>query len=138
MSKASYLVELIGDTTWNEKQSVNDWLNDRAAEGWELITVDSGAGYFVRKNQGPENVTVPHVSQSGATLNCTMGEWTHDPTSYVYQWYLDGAAVTGTDDTSPDYTVQSADLGKAATCVVTASNAYGTGEAPASNSIIVT
>lgn len=82
----------------------------------------------------PVNVTVPAVIQSAFTLSCTMGEWTGEPTSYSYQWALDGSDV-GTD--SAMYAVQDADVGKSATCVVTATNAGGSGTAPASNAVII-
>ena len=35
----------------------------------------------------PVNVDVPHVSGTGtvgSTLNCTMGNWQNEPTSYAY------------------------------------------------------
>jgi hypothetical protein len=135
MSGNEYLAQLIGDTTWSSSERVNQWLNDRAAEGWQLVAMDNGAGFFVRALAAPGNVDVPHVSQTGDTLNCTMGNWTHDPTSYAYQWQLDGDNV-GTD--APDYTRAEADVGKTATCVVTATNASGSTTAPPADSIVVT
>jgi hypothetical protein len=82
----------------------------------------------------PTVVDVPLVTQSGSTLNCTMGNWTGEPTSYAYQWKLDGVdAGTGT----ADYAVQAGDVGKAATCTVTATNAAGSTAAPVSNSVTV-
>jgi hypothetical protein len=134
MSDSEYLAQLIGDVQWDQKDEVIQWLNNRAAEGWQLVTMDNGAGYFVRGRSAPTNVAVPFVSQSGATLQSTMGEWTQDPTSYAYQWQIDGAAV-GTD--SPQYARVSGDVGKTATCVVTASNASGSATAPPSNGLVV-
>lgn len=83
----------------------------------------------------PANVDVPHVTQDGTTLNCTMGNWDGVPTTYAYAWQMDGLAV-GTD--SATHTVTPADTGKSATCVVTATNAIGSTEAPTSNAVIVT
>jgi hypothetical protein len=83
----------------------------------------------------PVNRDVPHVTQSGDTLNCTMGNWEGEPTSYGYQWKIDGA-VAGTD--SATHTVAAADVGKAATCVVTATNAHGSTAAPPSNEVVIT
>jgi hypothetical protein len=82
----------------------------------------------------PINVDVPHASQSGATLNCTMGNWQQTPTGYAYAWTIDGAAA----GTAADYTVTPADVGKSATCIVTATNAVGSTAAPPSNAVTIT
>ncbi|HTI78897.1 MAG TPA: hypothetical protein VL614_00450 [Acetobacteraceae bacterium] len=82
----------------------------------------------------PVNVDVPYVSQNGAVLSCTLGNWDGSPTSYLYLWQLDGTPV-GTADTYP---VQPADVGKSATCTVSATNDAGTTSAPVSNAIVVT
>ena len=78
---------------------------------------------------------VPYVSQAADKLNCTMGNWEGEPTNYGYQWKIDGT-VAGAD--SADYTVQSADAGKTATCTVTATNAHGSTAAPPSNEVTIT
>jgi hypothetical protein len=83
----------------------------------------------------PVNVDVPMVSQGGSTLNCTMGNWQNVPTSYAYQWKMAGAAI---GSNAPTYTVTAGDVGKTATCVVTASNALGSTAAPPSNGVVVT
>jgi hypothetical protein len=77
----------------------------------------------------PINVDVPHVSQDGDTLACTMGNWDNTPTSYAYAWQLDGSDASGTDDMLG---VTSDDIGKTATCIVTATNAAGSTAAPPS------
>lgn len=82
----------------------------------------------------PVNTAVPHVSQTGNVLNCTMGVWTGEPTSYAYQWQLDGVEV-GSD--APDYTTSPGDVGTTATCVVTATNLGGSTAAPPSNGVVV-
>jgi hypothetical protein len=82
----------------------------------------------------PANVAVPHVSQAGAVLTCTMGEWDGTPTAYAYQWQLDGADV-GTND--PTYDVLAPAVGHTATCIVTATNAIGSTAAPPSNAVVV-
>ena len=82
----------------------------------------------------PVNRDVPAVTQSGSTLSCTMGNWEGEPTSYAYQWKIDGVdAGTGT----ADYAVQAGDVGKMATCVVTATNAHGSTAAPPSVGVVV-
>ena len=82
----------------------------------------------------PVVVDVPLVTQSGATLNCTMGNWQGEPTSYAYAWQINGSAV-GTDQAT--YEVQAGDVGGTATCTVTATNAAGSTAAPVSNSVTV-
>ena len=83
----------------------------------------------------PANTTLPAVTQAVDLLSCTMGEWTGEPTTYSYQWKVDGAVV-GTD--AATHTVASADAGKAASCIVTATNAMGSTAAPPSADLVVT
>jgi hypothetical protein len=83
----------------------------------------------------PVNTTLPAVTQAADTLTCTMGEWTGEPTTYSYQWKVDGTVV-GTD--AATHTVTSADAGKAASCIVTATNAMGSTAAPPSADLVVT
>jgi hypothetical protein len=136
------MVKRFGGAAMPNDDALVAWLNEHAAEGWTLVTVDADVGYFVRGGAPPPeepiavptNVDVPAVTQNGTTLNCTMGNWTGEPTSYAYQWKIDGTN-RGTD--SPDYTVQDADVGNTATCVVTATNAAGSGTAPPSVGLVV-
>ena len=83
----------------------------------------------------PVNVDVPFVSQTEATLNCTMGNWEGEPTSYAYLWAIDGV---DSSTTGPDYPVAFEDVGKTASCIVTATNAAGSTVAPPSNEIVIT
>jgi hypothetical protein len=78
----------------------------------------------------PVVVDVPYASQSEGILNCTMGNWQNEPSS----WMVDGAPAGNDANT---YTVQAADVGKVATCTVTATNAEGATEAPPSNAITI-
>jgi hypothetical protein len=82
----------------------------------------------------PVNRDVPFVSQAGATLNCTMGNWDGAPDSYAYQWKLDGVDA---GDGTANYTSVVGDVGKTATCTVSATNAAGTTAAPVSNSVMI-
>lgn len=83
----------------------------------------------------PVNTVAPAVTPSPATVgqacSCTTGTWTGSPTSYSYQWKLDGSNV-GTDSSS--YTPVAAGT---LTCTVTASNAGGAGTPAVSNSVTV-
>jgi len=83
----------------------------------------------------PVNRDVPLVMGDGivgSTLNCTMGNWENEPTSYEYAWQTDGSpnSATGTN-----YNVVAGDAGKAISCVVTATNAAGSTAAPVSNAV---
>ena len=82
----------------------------------------------------PANTTVPAVTQTGTTLTCTQGEWSGEPTSYAYAWKLDDAAA-GSD--AATYECRPADVGKSATCTVTATNAAGSTAAPPSVGVVV-
>jgi hypothetical protein len=85
----------------------------------------------------PTNVDIPFVSGTGdvgSSLNCTMGNWTGEPTGYVGKWMSDGTVEVGT---GADYVVADTDVGHSLTCVVTATNVLGEGTAPPSNAIVV-
>jgi len=83
----------------------------------------------------PVNTVAPAVTPSPATVgqacSCTTGTWTGSPTSYSYQWKLDGSNV-GTNSSS--YTPVAAGT---LTCTVTPSNAGGAGTPAVSNSVTV-
>ena len=95
---------------------------------------DGGNGEGAAPTEAPVNRDVPYVEQRDTTLNCTMGNWDGEPTSYAYRWEIDGTQAGGD---SADYTVNEADKGKSATCTVTATNAVGSTTAPPSNSVTV-
>jgi hypothetical protein len=62
----------------------------------------------------------------GATLSCAPGVWTGAST-FSYQWYRNGVALSGNGASTSVYTVQSVDLTTAAAfqCAVTGGNAGG-------------
>ena len=104
-----------------------------------LLTEEGdGGGPDPAPTTPPINVDVPHVQQAGSELTCTMGNWEGmqaEPHSYAYQWQLDGADITGGTASLP---IMADDVGKTATCVVSATNALGTTAAPPSNGVVVT
>lgn len=108
-----------------------DWLNNDRTHSAEIAKLLAAMTSAVGP---PTNVDVPFVSQTGATLFCTMGNWQGEPTSYAYAWHSDGVANGATD---PTYTVQPDDSGHSLACVVTATNALGSTAAPMSNSVAV-
>jgi hypothetical protein len=91
----------------------------------------------VPEPQPPVNVTVPYVGGEGAVdarLTCTMGTWDGEPTDYAYRWKRDGTTDLGVGD---NYVVKEDDAGHSITCVVTATNAAGSTEAPPSNAVAI-
>jgi hypothetical protein len=85
--------------------------------------------------EAPTVVDVPHLSQEGSVLTCTMGNWTGEPGAYSYQWLSDGTGIgTGTDLNT--YSVTGADVGHSITCTVTATNGFGTASST-SNAVVV-
>jgi len=87
----------------------------------------------------PTNRDVPLVMGDafpGGTLTCTMGNWDGEPDSYQYNWKSDGQpakATTGGDT----YQVLPEDVGHNISCVVVATNAAGSTEAPQSNEMMI-
>jgi hypothetical protein len=82
------------------------------------------------------NAALPTISGTptvGSPLACSNGSWTGESqslsvgwplvTPFSYQWMRNGAAITGS--TSPTYLVQTADLGHALECEVTATTEAG-------------
>jgi hypothetical protein len=110
----------------------------------ETISPLQGAEYLVRLDRRlsaiearlvPLVVDTPYVggtAEVGGTLNCTMGNWRGEPTSYAYQWKRDG---TNVGDGTASYVVLAADGGHSITCVVTATNGAGSTAASPSNAV---
>jgi hypothetical protein len=109
-----------------------DWLNGDRTHAQEIAKL---TGALTAAQGPPVNVDVPHVSQTGSTLSCTMGNWTGEPTGYAYAWHGNGVAIGGA--TAATYTVQPGDAGHSLACVVTATNARGSTAAPMSNAVTV-
>jgi hypothetical protein len=108
-----------------------DWSNNDRTHAREIASLTasmSGA------QAPPVNIDVPFVSQTGNVLSCTMGNWTGEPTGYTYAWHNDGVANGATD---PTYNIQPDDSGHGMACVVSATNAHGTTNAPMSNAVTI-
>jgi hypothetical protein len=108
-----------------------DWLNNDRTHQSEIAAL---AATLTAAQGPPVNVDVPMVTQVGALLSCTMGNWSGEPTSYTYAWCNDGVANGAIDAT---YTVVPDDSGHSLACVVTATNALGSTVAPMSNAVAV-
>jgi hypothetical protein len=82
----------------------------------------------------PTVLDAPYISQAGAVISCTLGNWNGAPSTRSYQWKIDGTNVGLNQAT---YTRIAGDVGKTATCVMTATNAVGTSAPVSSNAIVV-
>ncbi|MFB7518138.1 hypothetical protein [Streptomyces sp. NPDC056144] len=79
------------------------------------------AGYTVATGVAPKATAAPYVSGTvkvGRTLTVNRGTWTPAPTSYAYQWYANGVAVSGA--TKSTFVPATAQRGKKLTVKVTA------------------
>ena len=61
--------------------------------------------------------TISGTKAVGYTLNAGLGTWTPAATTYTYQWYRSGAAISGA--TASTYKLTSTDVGKTMTVKVT-------------------
>ena len=74
----------------------------------------------------PANTALPTISgvaQVGSPLTATTGSWMNGPTSYAYQWNMDGSATSGA--TGATFVPVTADVNHTFTVTVTATNAAG-------------
>lgn len=70
-------------------------------------------------NMGDEPAGAEDASV-GQTVTCDPGTWSNGPASFSYQWLRSGEPIAGA--TSPSYTMQALDAGKAVQCRMAASN----------------
>jgi hypothetical protein len=103
----------------------------------DTVTGDAGSDTKLgsARESVPTVVDTPYASQDAGTLSCTMGNWTGEPSSYSYVWKL--GTVTADASDKAEYALKQEDVGKTASCVVTATNSAGSTAAPASNSVEV-
>jgi uncharacterized membrane protein YgcG len=76
----------------------------------------------------PVNESPPSISgnaKEGDTVACLPGTWLNSPTEYTYTWQRDASNIAG--QASTQYTLTSADVDRAITCTVVASNGQGSG-----------
>jgi hypothetical protein len=73
----------------------------------------------------PANTAKPRVKRAGRRLVCTRGSWTNAPTTYAYEWLVDGKPGGATRRLSVTRHLR----GHKVRCRVTASNAGGSATA---------
>ncbi|MEU0832373.1 hypothetical protein [Streptomyces sp. NPDC005969] len=78
-------------------------------------SVKIAAGSAPKVTKAP---TISGTAKVGRILKAAHGTWTPAPTSYAYQWYANGKAITGA--TKSSLTLKSAQRGKKITVKVTA------------------
>ncbi|MFB7607771.1 hypothetical protein [Streptomyces gardneri] len=86
-----------------------------------LSGVSTTAGYTVATGLAPKATKAPTLTGTvkvGRTLTLNRGTWTPAPSSYAYQWYANGRAVSGA--TKSWFTLTRAQLGTKITVRVTA------------------
>jgi hypothetical protein len=97
-----------------------------ATNGFGSSTPATSAATSAVIDMIPTNSSVPTISgtaQVGQTLTATTGTWTHNPTSFAYQWKRAGTAIGGA--TASTYVPVAADVGNTLTVSVVATNSGG-------------
>lgn len=88
--------------------------------GWKSGTATSAA-VTVAKGDAPKATKLPVITGTarvGRTLTASKGTWTPAPTSYAYQWYANGSAISGA--TKSSLVLKTAQKGKKITVKVVA------------------
>ncbi|MFJ4339580.1 hypothetical protein [Streptomyces sp. NPDC088915] len=99
----------------------------------------ASAGYTVATGLAPKATKAPSLTGTvkvGRTLTLNRGTWTPAPTSYAYQWYANGRAISGATKTA--FTPSRAQRGLRITVRVTAlrtGHASGTAWTPATGAV---
>jgi hypothetical protein len=85
----------------------------------------------------PINIVPPSLSYTtawiGLAVSCISGEWLSAPT-FKYQWQADGEDIL--QAITSVHTVTLADVGKVLTCVVTATNEFGSTDAVSNECVV--
>ena len=81
-----------------------------------------------RRPSEPVNIDPPVLSGDflvGNVVACSEGTWTNDPFDFQYQWYRDSVEIT--EANRPEYKLTGDDRGTTISCLVTATNDFGSG-----------
>jgi len=115
--KTGWLVKQLDNRTVYQVLDPNDCATEL---GW----VPVGPFILIPANSTP--LVIDNTSPTlGTTIHCSAGTWSDNPTAYAYQWNRNGSPISGA--TALAYTLVAADDGASLQCVVSATNAAGTG-----------
>jgi len=93
------------------------------------ISASVGSIPIVENSRVPVNTERPALSGDflvGTVARCSDGIWTNDPFDFQYQWYRDSIEIT--EANRPEYRLTGDDRGKTISCLVTATNDFGSGD----------
>jgi hypothetical protein len=93
------------------------------------ISAGVGSIPIVENSRVPVNTDRPVLSGDflvGTTATCSDGTWTNDPTEFSYQWYRDSREIPLAFMST--YLLINLDRGKTISCLVTATNDFGSGD----------
>lgn len=82
----------------------------------------------------PVNTALPVITgtpQIGVQLTCSTGTWNNSPTSYAFQWKVNGINKGSNQNSYIPVSTPTSDQGLTATCTVTATNVTGSTSANA-------
>lgn len=116
---AIYLTQLFHGTSSPETVLLVNVAAPEASTGIDASMVE-------RSPSQPVFLTAPQLSGTpnvGATLSCSGGTWSNNPTSIAYLWEKNGVAISGENDST--YTVVKEDEGASLACHVTVKNRAG-------------
>lgn len=88
-------------------------------------------GKILGLKKSPTPAVLPVITGTptvGQTLTLSNGTWNRNPTSFVYQWYVNSLAVAGANAST--YVIQAGDSTKIVTATVTGINSHGQCVAP--------
>lgn len=92
------------------------------------ISAGVGSIPIVENSRVPVNTERPILSGgffSGNIVTCSDGIWTNDPSDFRYQWYRDSREIPLA--LMSTYLLTNSDIGTNISCLVTATNDFGSG-----------
>ena len=92
------------------------------------ISAGVGSIPIVENSRVPVNIDPPVLSGDflvDTVATCSDGIWTNDPTEFSYQWYRDSREIPRAFGST--YLLINLDKGKTISCLVTATNDFGSG-----------